>query len=124
MHHLTSLLLDAANRSFATMTMLDAAGTPRVLAPVMTFPTHLKVVCGHIRQGGLERHPRVTLELLRMLGSLADAVVGEGRIRAVRHETGLVMADATRMIPNEADLDDVLTIGEHVLRALDRRRAR
>ena len=66
----------------------------------------------------------MTLGLLRMLGSLADAVVGEGRIRAVRHETGLVMADAARMIPNAADLDDVLTIGDHVLRALDRRLAR
>jgi uncharacterized membrane protein len=122
-HHLTSLLLDCSKRSFATFTLRDTAGTPRVLVPIMDFPTHLKVVCGHIRQGGLERHPRVMLELLRMLGALAEAVVGEGRVHAVRHETELVIADANRMIPNQGDLDDVLELAKDVLRALDHRDA-
>jgi uncharacterized membrane protein len=120
-HHLTSLFVDAASRSFATIAACDAAGMPRVVVPVMTLPTHLKVVCSHIRQGGLERHPRVTIELLRMLGAIGASAVGENRVRAVRHEVELVMADATRMIPAEADRDEVLELGKSVLGTLDQR---
>jgi uncharacterized membrane protein len=106
-HHLTNFLVDAAGRSFAVRRLADHDGRTRVIVPVMAFSTHLKVVCGHIRQGGLERHPRVTVELLRMLGEVADAAVGEGRRAAVRGELDLVVTDARRMIPAEADLDEV-----------------
>jgi uncharacterized membrane protein len=106
-HHLTNFLADAAGRSFAVRPLADHDGRTRVIMPVMTFPTHLKVVCGHIRQGGLERHPRVTLELLRMLGAVGDAAVGDARRAAVRRELDLVVADARRMIPASGDLDEV-----------------
>jgi len=122
-HHLTSLLVDGSRRSFSTIELHDDRQNLRVVAPIMSFPTHLKVVCSHIRQGGLERHPRVTLELLRMLGALAESAVGKVRIHAVRHEAELVMADATRMILAQDDLDEVLHLGKDVLRALDQRDA-
>ena len=73
----------------------------------MEFPTHLKVVCGHIRQGGLERHQRVTIELLRMLEALAEASVGDARRAAVGRELDLVVTDARLMIPAAGDLDEV-----------------
>jgi uncharacterized membrane protein len=118
-HHITSVLVDASQRSFATLVSRDSAGTPRVYVPIMGFPTHLKVACGHIRQGGLERHPRVVLELLRMLGSVGQAAVGPGRRQAVRREVGLIMGDARRMILTPADLDEAVELGEDVLALLD-----
>lgn len=122
-HHLTSLLVDAAPRSFSTIAACDDDATPRVVVPVMSFPTHLKVVCSHIRQGGLERHPRVNVELLRMLGLIGEAAVGEARVRAVRHEVELVMADAVRTIPAQADRDEILDLAKDVLGTLDHRDA-
>jgi uncharacterized membrane protein len=106
-HHLTTFLVDAAGRSFTVQRLADHDGTTRVIVPVVEFPTHLKVVCGHIRQGGLERHPRVTIELLRMLEALAEASVGDARRAAVQRELDLVVIDARRMIPAAGDLDEV-----------------
>jgi uncharacterized membrane protein len=121
-HHLTNFLVDAAGRSFAVRRLPDHHGRTRVIAPAMGFRTHLKVVCGHIRQGGLERHPRVTLELLRMLGAVGDASVGDGRRAAVQRELDLVMADARRTIPNSGDLEDVEAAAAGVQAALQRSR--
>jgi uncharacterized membrane protein len=121
-HHLTNFLVDAAGRSFAVRRLSDSEGTTRVIAPAMGFPTHLKVVCGHIRQGGLERHPRVTLELLRMLGAVAEAAVGDGRRAAVKRELDLVVADARRTIPAGGDLDEVECGAADVGAALERSR--
>jgi uncharacterized membrane protein len=123
LHHLTSLMADASHRTFATYQFRDRSGKVRVVVPIMSFPTHLGVVCGHTRQGGLERHPRVTLELLRMLGVLGVTTVGERRVQAIRREVEVVMADAARMIPTQTDLDEVLELGKHVLSSLDARDA-
>jgi uncharacterized membrane protein len=123
LHHLTSLMADASHRTFATYQFRDRSGKVRVIVPIMSFPTHLGVVCGHTRQGGLERHPRVTLELLRMLGVLGVTTVGERRVQAIRREVEVVMADAARMIPTQTDLDEVLELGKHVLSSLDARDA-
>jgi uncharacterized membrane protein len=121
-HHLTSFLVDASGRSFAVRRLPDHHGRTRVIVPAMGFPTHLKVVCGHIRQGGLERHPRVTLELLRLLGAVAEASVGDGRRAAVQRELDLVVTDARRMIPTEGDLDEVECAAADVRAALQRSR--
>ena len=118
-HHLTTVLADAIGRSFATQAFRDSTGLARVIVPVMDFPTHLKVVCGHIRQGGLERHPRVVLELLRMLGALAEITPTARRADAIRREVDLVMEDAQRIIPCRADLADAVTLGDDVVRTLD-----
>jgi uncharacterized membrane protein len=120
-HHLTNFLVDAAGRSFAVRRLADADGRTRVIVPVMAFPTHLKVVCGHIRQGGLERHPRVTLELLRLLGSVAEAAVGDARREAVQRELDLVVSDARRMIPAAGDLDEIECAATVVRAALQHR---
>jgi uncharacterized membrane protein len=120
-HHLTSLMADASRRSFAAHQFRDGSGNVRVIVPIMGFPTHLKVVCGHTRQGGLERHPRVTLELLRMLGVIGGTAVGERRVQVIRREVEVVMADAARMIPTQTDLDEVLGLGKDVLSFIDGR---
>jgi len=117
-HHLTSLLVDAARRSFATQVFHDPDGPVRLIVPVMNFPTHLRVVCGHIRQGGLERHPRVVLELLRMLGVLGEAVSTEARAAAVRQEVDVLITDARRMIQSPSDLHEVLQLGDEVRQQL------
>ncbi len=117
-HHLTNFLVDAAGRSFAVRRFADQNGRIRLIVPVMDFPTHLKVVCGHIRQGGLERHPRVTLELLRMLGTVAESAEGDGRRAAVLRELDLVVADARRTIPSGGDLDEVESAAADVQAAL------
>jgi len=118
-HHLTTVLVDAIGRSFATQMFRDAAGVTRVISPIMDYPTHLKVVCSQIRQGGLERHPRVLLELLRMLGILAELAPTTARADAVRREVDIVLADARRIIPSPTDLDEALRLGDDVLRRLD-----
>ncbi len=120
-HHLTTLLVDAARRPFRTQVFRDRDGTPRVVVPVMDFPTHLRVVCGHIRQGGLERHPRVVLEVLRMLGVLGEAVITHARLIAVRDEVDVLLADAQRMIQSPHDLDEVQRLGAVVRAELDAR---
>jgi uncharacterized membrane protein len=89
--------------------------------PIMSFQTHLKVVCGHIRQGGLERHRRVLLELLRLLTALAEVAPSEGRAEAVCREVEIGLADARRTIPSPVDLDDALQFGANVLRRLESR---
>lgn len=114
-HHLTTALVDAIDRSFATRVFHDASGMARVIVPIMSFPTHLKVVCGQIRQGGLERHPRVMLELLRMLGTLADEAPTRTRAEAVRREVQILITDAQRMIPSPTDLEEALKLGDDVL---------
>jgi uncharacterized membrane protein len=116
-------MADASRRSFATNQFCDRAGKVRVIVPIMGFPTHLRVVCGQTRQGGLERHPRVTLELLRMLGVLGGTAVGERRVQVIRREVEVVMADAARAIRTQTDLDEVLELGKHVLSSLDVRDA-
>jgi uncharacterized membrane protein len=117
-HYLTDVLADAARRSFAVRRLRDHEGTVRVIVPVVGFPTHLKVVCGHIRQGGVERHPRVTLELLRMLGTLAGMTLAASRRDAVRRE--LDLADARRSIHPGADLDEVEDTAAAVRARLER----
>lgn len=118
-HHLTTVLVDAIGRSFATQMFRDSAGVTRVMTPIMDFPTHLKVVCSHIRQGGLERHPRVLLELLRMLGILAELAPTTIRADAVRREVDIVLTDARRIIPSPTDLEEALRLGDDVLGRLD-----
>jgi len=106
-HHLTAVLNDAARRSFTSRQLLDAAGRLRVTISIMDFPTHLNVVCGHVRKGGSERHPRVTLELLRLLGAVAVSSVGERRRSAVERELDAVLADARRTLPPGDDLEEM-----------------
>ncbi len=112
LHHLTGVLADAARRQFATTTLADAAGEVRVVVPVVSYPTHLKVVCSHIRHGGLERHPRVLLELTRMLGTLAQATEDPGRRAALLHELDLVEEFARRSVVEPADLAEVRQAAE------------
>jgi uncharacterized membrane protein len=119
-HHLTSVLVDASRRSFATQAFREPDGPVRLVVAVMDFPTHLKVVCGHIRQGGIERHPRVMLEVIRMLGIIGEVVPTAARADAVRHEINVLLDDCGRMIHNHQDLDDVNRLGAEVLRRLDR----
>ncbi|HVQ18304.1 MAG TPA: DUF2254 domain-containing protein [Actinomycetes bacterium] len=121
-HHLTSLLIDAARRGFPTAELRDPDGAIRVVVPVMNFQTHLKVVCGHIRQGGLERHPRVALELLRMLSSVTHAVVSPSRVDAVERELDAVLDDVRRQVPNRFDLEEVLAAGDEVRAEIGQRR--
>jgi uncharacterized membrane protein len=106
-HHLTAVLNDAARRSFTIRRLLDDAGRLRVTIPIMDFPTHLNVVCGHVRKGGSERHPRVTLELLRLLGAVAVSSVSERRRSAVERELDAVVADARRTLPRGDDLEEM-----------------
>jgi len=120
-HHLTTVLVDAIGRVFSTQIFADTQGKMRVIAPIMDFPTHLKVVCSHIRQGGLERHPRVLLELLRMLGALAEAAPSPARANAVRREVEIVLADARRMIQSPSDLEEALHLGDEILARLPAR---
>jgi uncharacterized membrane protein len=123
-HHLTTVTAAAARRSFAIRRLRDRQGRMRVVIPVMTFPTHLKVVCGHVRQGGLERHPRVRLELLRLLGAVATAAVGEGRRAAVEQQLEILLIDARRTIEAPEDLDDAEVAGADVRARLEQARAR
>ncbi|MBA2725339.1 MAG: DUF2254 domain-containing protein, partial [Actinobacteria bacterium] len=44
-HHLTTVLVDAIGRSFATQMFRDAAGVIRVMTPIMDFPTHISRLC-------------------------------------------------------------------------------
>lgn len=106
-HHLTAVLSDAARRSFMTRQFRDDGGQVRVSIPIMDFPTHLRVVCSHVRRGGSERHPRVTLELLRLLGAVAVASVSETRRSAVDRELDAVVSDAHRTIPHGEDLEEM-----------------
>ena len=106
-HRLTDLLCDAAGRSFETRRSRDEAGVVRVVEPVMDFATHLRVVCSHIRQGGLERHPRVALEVMRMLGAVARVTAVESRRMAIRYEFDQVVADARRYLRNDADIAEM-----------------
>jgi uncharacterized membrane protein len=117
-HHLTTLLMDAARRSFSTREMRDGNDQIRVVLPIMDFPTHLKVVCGHVRQGGLERHPRVFSELFRLLAAVGEVAASPGRVAAVRRETELILADARRMLGSKADLEEALAAGSGVLEGL------
>lgn len=121
-HHVTSVLMDAAQRRFAAIELTDPGGQVRVLVPTLDFSTHLKVVCGHIRQGGLERHPRVVLELLRLLAAVAMAAISQPRLDAVARELEAVLADSQRQIPNPADLAEVVALGETATEAITRRR--
>ena len=73
----------------------------------MDFATHLRVVCSHIRQGGLERHPRVALEVMRMLGAVARVTAVESRRAAIRHELDQVVTDARRSLRNAADIAEM-----------------
>jgi uncharacterized membrane protein len=123
-HHLTALLSDAARRSFAPRSVADANGRTCATVPIMDFPTDLKVVCGHVRQGGAERHPRVTLELLRLLGSVAASAVGERRRSAVDRELELVVAGTRRSIPPRADLDEMEATHAQARARLDTARRR
>jgi uncharacterized membrane protein len=114
LHHLTTLLADAARRSFSVRELHDADGALRVIVPIMTFPTHLKVVCGHVRQGGLERHPRVTLELLRLLRAVATSAIGSRRRTAVVRELELVLASARRTLAAGPDLEEIESAGAEI----------
>lgn len=118
-HHLTTLLIDAARRSFSTQEMRDSQDRIRVVLPIMDFQTHLRVVCGHIRQGGMERHPRVFLELMRMLAAIGEAAVSQARVDATKRETELILTDARRMLSSQADLDEVLLAGSDTLHSLE-----
>lgn len=106
-HHLTDVMADAAHRRFATTVRRDTDGEIRVVAPVVGYQTHLKVVCSHIRHGGLERHPRVMLELVRMLGTLAFSTEDPGRRAAIARELDLVEAFARRNLAEAADLAEI-----------------
>jgi uncharacterized membrane protein len=105
-HHVATVLSEAARRSFGVRRLSDRQGTVRVIIPVMGFPTHLRVACSHVRQGGLERHPRVRLELLRLLGSVAASCVGHRGTAAVEEELARVLADARRALAPGADLEE------------------
>jgi uncharacterized membrane protein len=98
-HHLTAVLSDAARRSFTMCQLRDDGGQALVSIPIMDFPTHLRVVCSHVRKGGSERHPWVTLELLRLLGAVAVSSIGERRRSAVDRELNAVVSDARRTMP-------------------------
>jgi uncharacterized membrane protein len=76
------------------------------MIPIMDFPTHLRVVCSHVRKGGSEWHPRVTLELLRLLGSVAVSSVSERRRSAVERELDAVVSDARRTLQGD-DLEEM-----------------
>lgn len=113
-HHLTSLMLDCSRRDLSTRTWRDSWGTVRVALPVMTFPTHLRVVCAHIRQGGLERHPRVVHEVLRMLAIVGEGTPAPSRVAAARREVNVLLGAAEQMIHTPADLEEVRVAGADV----------
>jgi uncharacterized membrane protein len=121
-HHLTTVLTDASRRSFQPRVFTDATGAARAYLPVMDFPTHLKVVCAHVRQSGLDRHPRVRLELLRLLGKVGAQCVGERRLAAVQREFDVVLTDARRILaPGPGvDLDEVEETASRTQEALRR----
>jgi uncharacterized membrane protein len=106
-HHLATILTNASRRSFESRVFTDATGAARVYLPVMDFPTHLKVVCAYVRQGGLDRHPRVRVELVRLLGQVGAQCVGERRLAAVQRELDEVLTDARRILAPGVDLDEV-----------------
>jgi uncharacterized membrane protein len=119
-HHLATLLTDASRRSFESRVFTDATGAARVYLPVMDFPTHLKVVCAHVRQAGLDRHPRVRLELVRLLGQVGAQCVGERRLAAVQRELDAVLTDARRILAPGVDLDEVEQTASRAREALRR----
>ncbi len=55
------------------------------------------------------------LELLRMLGTLADEAPTRTRAEAVRREVQILITDARRMIPSPTDLEEALKLGDDVL---------
>ena len=118
-HHVTTLLIDASQRSFATHEMRDSDDVVRVVLPIMDFPTHLRVVCRHVRQSGMERHPRVFMEVMRMLSSIADAGPSKSRLDALENETKLVMIDTRKMQSSEADIEEIVAEGESTLRHIN-----
>jgi hypothetical protein len=59
------------------------------------------------------------MELLRMLRAVGESAIGEGRVDAVRQQVDITITDATRMIPTQTDLDEVLGLGKEVLHTLD-----
>lgn len=113
-HHLTSLMLDCSRRDLSTRIWSDGSGRVRVALPVMTFPTHLRVVCAHIRQGGLERHPRVVHEVLRMLAIVGEGTPAPSRVAATQREVQVLLGAAEEMIHTPADLEEVRVAGADV----------
>lgn len=105
--HLSVIFCALAARPLGDDVARDQAGTPLVTVPGRRFGDYLTTMCGLIRRYGAQE-PTVSVALLRLL---ADCLmfVGPASPRAadIREEAELILADAERSVPQQADLRQV-----------------
>ena len=93
-----------------------------VIVPARRFGDYLAVMCGLIRRYGA-REPTVAQALLRLLNSCAEVAGADPeRSSAIQEQARLILEDATREVPQPADLTDVRARAHTVLRAVAVRR--
>ncbi len=117
-HHLTAVLVEGVDRDFSTRVLVDADGTPRAVVPIMNFETHLGVVCQHVRRGCADRHPRIAVELLRLLERVGTrAVTPRTRDECLR-QLDLVVDDVRRNVAQPTDVEAVSEMAESIRAAV------
>lgn len=110
-HHLAVLLSELAGRQLHDVVVHDSDGVLRVAAPTPTFSQHLNIVCSHVRQSAAGR-PRVYAAMVRMLEDVDRLAASDAYRQAAREQLALVIDDARRTIPIEADLDEIMIAAE------------
>ena len=114
--HITAVMTDMVTRDMRPAVVADTAGAPRVMVPMTSFEENLAMVCGHIRPYAAD-HPRVAVELLRLLQETAARAPTARRRQAVAAQVELVVDECRREVSGSSDLDPVLQMAATALAA-------
>jgi uncharacterized membrane protein len=113
--HLSVIFCQLAVRPLGDHVLRHATGAV-VIIPARRFGDYLAVMCGLIRRYGA-REPTIAQALLRLLASCA-AVAGPDpeRSAAIEEQARLILEDASREVPQPADLVQVRARARTLLR--------
>ena len=108
--HLSIIMTELAALATEDIRVMDD-GELRVFVPVPKFNLFLETLCSNVRRSAAGR-PRVLVELLRLLETVAATDTSPARREAVARQIRLVVEDAERAIDQPSDLAPVLEMAE------------
>jgi uncharacterized membrane protein len=109
--HLSVIFCALAVRPLGDWVTADPGGGAAVIVPGRRFGDYLATMCGLIRRYG-SAEPTLSIALLRLLENCATVLPADpARWSALGEQADLIVADATRAIPQPADLAAVTAAG-------------
>jgi uncharacterized membrane protein len=115
--HIAVIMASIARREHGTA-VYTASGGATLTVPGYHFEDYLDLACAQIRRYGAPE-PTVGRKLIGLLSSTAHVTVEPSRRDAIRRHLDLVVADATREIPQPDDLVVLLAEADAVRARLD-----